>query len=82
MFAPLLQQVAQANPAVVPQVNQLKEEAGKGEGADDEKMADLISAIAEAAPTAVEGIVNLFTNSIVAKAAGAATNYVLKRIRK
>ncbi|MCB8925155.1 MAG: caspase family protein [Ardenticatenaceae bacterium] len=82
LFAPLLQQVAQANPAAVPQVNQLKEEAGKGEGADDEKMADLISAIAEAAPTAVEGIVNLFTNSIIAKAAGAATNYVLKRIRK
>ncbi|MCB8975822.1 MAG: hypothetical protein H6657_00140 [Ardenticatenaceae bacterium] len=45
-------------------------------------MADLISAIAEAAPTAVEGIVNLFTNSIIAKAAGAATNYVLKRINR
>lgn len=82
LFAPLLMQVAQQNPAVVSQVNQLKEEAGKGEGADDEKMADLISAIAEAAPTAVEGIVNLFTNSLIAKAAGAATKYVLKRISK
>ncbi|MCA9919204.1 MAG: caspase family protein [Anaerolineales bacterium] len=82
LFAPLLMQVAQQNPAAVPQVNQLKEEIGKGDGADDEKMADLIDMIAEAAPTAVEGIVNLFTNSIVAKVAGAATNYMLKRIRK
>ena len=82
LFAPLLQQVAQENPTAVAKVNELKEEAGKGEGADDEKMADLIDAIAQAAPTAVEGIVNLFTNSIIAKAAGAATNYMLKRIRK
>jgi hypothetical protein len=82
LFAPLLQTVAQQNPAVVSKVQELKEEAGKGEGADDEKMADLIDAIAGAAPTAVEGIVNLFTNSIIAKSAGAATNYILKRIRK
>jgi hypothetical protein len=82
LFAPLLMQVAQQNPTAVSQVNQLKEEAGKGDGADDEKMADLIGAIAEAAPTAVEGLINLFTNSIVAKAAGAATKYMLKRIRK
>ena len=82
LFAPLLAQVAQQNAAAVSQVNALKEEAGKGEDADDEKMADLIEAIADAAPTAVEGIVNLFTNSIIAKAAGAATNYMLKRIRK
>ena len=82
LFAPLLRQVAQENSTAVPQVNALKEEASKGEGADDEKMAGLIEAIAEAAPTAVEGIVNLFTNSIIAKAAGGATNYILKRIRK
>ena len=82
LFTPLLMQVAQQNPTAVSQVNELREEAGKGEAADDEKMADLISAIVEAAPTAVEGIVNLFTNSIVAKAAGAATKYMLKRISK
>lgn len=82
LFAPVLQQVAQANPTAVPQVNALKAEIGKGDDADDEKVADLITAIAEAAPTAVEGIVNLFTNSIIAKVAGGATSYVLRRIRK
>lgn len=82
LFAPVLQQVAQANPTAVPQVNALKAEVGKGDDADDEKVADLISGIAEAAPTAVEGIVNLFTNSIIAKVAGGATKYMLKRIRK
>ncbi|WP_420629067.1 caspase family protein [Candidatus Leptofilum sp.] len=82
LFAPLLQQMAQQNPAVIPQVNELKEEASKGDDADDDKMANLISDIAEAAPTAVEGIVNLFTNSIIAKVAGAATKFVVGRLQK
>ncbi len=82
LFAPLLAEVAQHDPTAVAQVNQLKEEAGKGEAADDDKMANLISDIAEAAPTAVEGMVNLFTNSVIAKVAGAATKFVLGRFRK
>jgi hypothetical protein len=80
LFAPLLVQVAQEQPTAVSQVHALKTEAGKGEDADDEKMADLVTAIADAAPSAVEGLVNLFTNAVVAKAAGAATKYVLKRL--
>jgi len=82
LFAPLLSQVAQQNPAAVSQVNALKEEVGKGEDADDEKVADLISAIAEAEPAAVAGIVNLFTNAMAAKAVGGATQYALKRISR
>jgi hypothetical protein len=82
LFAPLIAQVAQQDATAVAQVKSLQAEAARGEGADDEKMADLIESIAEAVPTAVEGLVNLFTNSILAKAAGAATKYMLKRIRK
>lgn len=82
LFAPLLSQVAQQNPTAVSQVNALKEEVGKGEDADDEKVADLITAIAKAAPAAAAGIVNLFTNAMAAKAAGGTTQYVLKRISK
>ena len=81
LFAPLLTQVAQQNGAAVAQVQALKQEASRGEEADDEKMADLITAIVAAVPTAVEGIVNLFTKSALAKATGAATKYILKRIR-
>jgi len=82
LFAPLLQTVAQQDPTAVSQVQALKAEVDKGEDANDEKMADLIETIADAAPMAVEGLVNLFTNSIIAKTAGGATNYILKRIRK
>lgn len=82
LFAPLLTQVARHDVTAVAKVQALKAEAGRGEEADDEKMADLIGDIAEAAPSVVEGLVNLFTNSIIAKVAGGATKYMLKRIRK
>lgn len=82
LFAPLLAQAAQENAAAVSQLQALKAEVEKGEEADDDKMADLIGDIAEAAPSVVEGVVNLFTNSVVAKVAGGATKYVLRRLRK
>ncbi len=82
LFAPLLAAVARADVTAVPKVQALKAEVEKGEEADDEKMADLIGEIVDVAPAAVEGVVNLFTNSVVAKVAGGATNYVLKRLRK
>ncbi|HRQ36723.1 MAG TPA: hypothetical protein PLD25_02280 [Chloroflexota bacterium] len=87
LFAPLLQQVAQQAPAgqqaeAVAKVNELKEEAAKGETADDEKVAELVQDVVDMVPTAVEGITNLFTNAIIAKSAGAATKFVLKRLRR
>ncbi len=82
LFAPLLQQVAQENDTAVSQVRALQAEVARGEEADDEKMANLIYDIAAAAPTGVETIVNLFTNGVVAKAAGGATNFILRRIRQ
>ena len=73
---------AETRANVEQKIDLLQREVEKGESADDEKMADLIDAIVEAAPTAVQAIVNLFTNDVIAKAAGAATKYVLKRISK
>lgn len=82
LFVPLLQQVAQQEPTAVSKVHTLKDEVAKGEEANDEKIADLITEVADAVPTAVETIVSIFANSVVAKAAGAATQYILKRIQK
>ena len=71
------------NRATVEQkIDALQQEVEKGDSADDQTMADLISDIAEAAPTAVESIVDLFTDSIIAKAAGVATKFVLGRLQK
>jgi len=81
LFAPLLAQVAREDTTAVPKVQALKAEVEKGEDADDEKMADLIGDIVEAAPSVVESIVNLFTSSVIAKVAGGATKYVLKRLQ-
>ena len=50
--------------------------------ADDDNMADLIGDIARAAPAVVEGLVNLFINTVISKVAGGATKYVLRRLRK
>ena len=82
LFTPLIAEVAKLNPTGVSKVQELKAETARGEKADDEKMADLIREIADIAPAVVESLVNIFTNSIVAKAAGGATNYVLKLIRR
>lgn len=87
LFGPLLQQVAQQAPAgqqatAVAKVNELKEETAKGEEANDETVAELVQDIVDIAPTAVETITNLFTNVLIAKSAGAATKFVLKRLRR
>jgi hypothetical protein len=82
LFASLMGQVAREAPTAVAKVIALKAEVERGEEADDETVADLIGDIAEAAPSAVEGLTNLLTNAIVAKAAGAATRFLLRRIRR
>lgn len=80
LFEPLFAQVGSEDKQVTAQITSLKSEVAKGEEADDGRMAGLIEDIASAAPATVEGIVNLFTNSVVAKIAGGATKYVLGRI--
>jgi hypothetical protein len=82
LFIPLLQEVRQQNEAAAAQVKELQAEIARGEQADDEKMSDLIMDIAEAAPAVVETLVGLFTNSIVAKAAGAGAKATLRFIQR
>ena len=87
LFAPLLAQVTQQVSArqqaeAVAKVNELKAETGKGEAADDEAVASLIEDIVALAPGAVATLTNLFTNALIAKSAGAATKYILKRVEK
>ncbi|MBK9054263.1 MAG: CHAT domain-containing protein [Chloroflexi bacterium] len=82
LFAPLLAQAARENVTAVAQLQALKAEVAKGENADDDNMADLIGDIARAAPAVVEGLVNLFINTVISKVAGGATKYVLRRLRK
>jgi hypothetical protein len=87
LFAPLLAQVTQQVPATqqaeaVAKVNELKAEMSKGQAADDEAMAGLIEEIVALAPGAAAILTNLFTHSLIAKSAGAATKYILKRLAK
>jgi hypothetical protein len=82
LFTPLLQEVRQQNEAAAAQVKELQAEIARGEQADDEKMSDLIMDITEAAPAVVETLVGLFTNSIVAKAAGAGAKATLRLIQR
>jgi hypothetical protein len=82
LFAPIVSTIYQENPAILAKVSDLEKEAAKGSQANDETMADLIQDIADAAPSAVEGIIGLFVNGALAKLAGGATKFVLKRLRR
>ena len=87
LFMPLLQAVsgagisAENKQTALKHVQELKTEVAKGEQADDNRLAGLVQDIADLAPGAVEQLVGLFTNSIVAKLAGGATNFVIGRLR-
>lgn len=73
---------AENRAAVEQKIDALQQEVEKGDAADDQTMADLISDIGEAAPTAVESILALFAKAEVAKVAGAMTQFVLGRLQK
>ena len=81
-FAPLEAAVRNAPPEAQAKVEKLKAEAAKGDSADDDKMADLIGDLGELVPSAVEALVGLFTASPLAKLAGGATKYVLRKLKK
>jgi hypothetical protein len=81
-FATLLDETARHAPAISAKVRIIQAELFRGEAADDEVMADLIADIAEAVPSAIDTLVLLFANPTAANVAGAATNYILRRIRK
>ncbi|MCB8982042.1 MAG: hypothetical protein H6657_31950 [Ardenticatenaceae bacterium] len=87
LFAPLLLEAVQKarqeqQETAVAKIAKLKTETSKEEKADDEIIANLIQDIVELIPTSAEIIITLFTNAVIAKCAGTATRYVLKRIQR
>lgn len=58
----------------------LTQEAGKGTEANDETVASLIEAIADADPSLIDTIVNLFNNPPFSDAVGPVTTFMLKKI--
>jgi hypothetical protein len=81
-LAALLNETARHAPAISPKVRVLQAELYRDEEADDELIADLIADIAEAAPSAVDHLAQLFANPTATKAFGPATKYALRRMKK
>jgi hypothetical protein len=86
LFAPLWQQLQQATGGAIQtealqKVEALKAEAGRGENADDDRMADLIGELVELAPSVAETVVGLFSSTILARVAGGGTQYVIRQLR-
>jgi hypothetical protein len=63
-------------------VQSLQMEISQAMGADDNKIAGWIQDLADTVPTAVETIVNLFTNPPISGTTGGATQFVLGRISR
>lgn len=86
LFAPLLSAVAQQAPTdkkagAVQQVLALQAEAGKGNHADDGRIARIIDSLAAMVPGAVATVVNLFATPILADIAGPVTKFVLAKLK-
>jgi hypothetical protein len=76
---------AQAAPAdkrneAIQKVEALKEEVAKGQGADDKKVAGLLSGLAKLLPDAVRSIGVAFGQPMLAGIAGPLTDFVLEQI--
>ena len=86
MFAVLHEQMgdlsAAKKAAVQGQLSALEGETAKGEQADPDIVGELVQSMAKAAPNLIEGLVSIFTSSLVGKAAGATARFVLKQVRK
>lgn len=84
LFAPLLTAAATAPEnqfEAVQTVTELKEEAAKGEQADDKKMAKLIEGFIGLVPAGVGAVVSAFASPILGAIAGPATEYVIEKIQ-
>jgi len=86
LFAPVMAAVA-ALPAgeraeATVRVQELKEEAAKGEKADDGRLARLIDGLVGLVPAAVGAVVSAFASPILGGIVGPATQFVLDRIQK
>ncbi len=85
IFAPLVQ-VIQSAPAdkrgeVTQKVEELKQEAAKGDKADDRRMAKIIDGLADLVPSAVSAVVGIFATPLLSGLAGNATQYILDKIQ-
>jgi hypothetical protein len=79
LFAALLAEVAH-DATAARQVQALRVEIERGDAANDDQLADLISDIATAVPSAAAHQRQLFTHPAIAPAASGVTNYVLRRL--
>lgn len=86
LFAPIVAAIAAAPPdkmaAAAPLVTELKEEAAKGDKADDGRLARIIDGLVELVPAAVGGVVSVFASPILGGIAGPVTKFVLDKIQK
>ncbi|MCB0040548.1 MAG: caspase family protein [Caldilinea sp.] len=84
LFAPIMAAVQQSEPTLRPVAQQtaqeLKAETGKGERADDSRVARLIDGLAGLVPGAVAAVVSAFASPILAGVAGPLTQAVLRKI--
>lgn len=84
LFAPIMAAVQQSDATLRPVAEQtaqeLKAEAGKGEKADDSRVARLIDGLAGLVPGAVAAVVGAFASPILAGVVGPVTQAVLQKI--
>lgn len=59
----------------------LKQEAAKGSGADDRRIADLVDGLVKLVPSAVTAVVNAFATPILGGIAGPISRFVLDKLR-
>jgi hypothetical protein len=59
----------------------LKQEAAKGEKANDRTIADLVDGLVKLVPGAVSAVVSAFATPILGAVAGPATSFVLDKLR-
>jgi hypothetical protein len=86
LFAPLIAILRDAPPEKRDQASQkaeaLKAEVGKGNKADDSRMAKLLDGLAELVPGAVSAVVSVFASPILGGIAGPVTKFVLDEIQR
>jgi len=84
LFVPLLETIRQAPPEVqepaTQQVEELKEELGKGEKADDNRVAKLVDNLVGLVPGAVSAVATLFGTPLLKNLVGPVTQFVLGKL--
>ncbi len=80
LFAPLQTAVAQADPAMSGKVNALKAEVEKGNDADDNTMASLVTDLADGAPSVKALLADLFKSPVLTAIVGPITQFALSRL--